>query len=152
MLLHACWCILFVMIVLKTKCLLLKISFGNLVWKRKKKKSRILLSPLPPFRPVGPDSPPPTFPSSWAAAQPTLPPSPSLPLVADGWGPPVRTISFPKPPAPISSLSVGNRPGRSPAPTIYPFSPASRLSSGERPRPKPLLPSHFLLLALSQLA
>ena len=105
------------MIVLKTKCHLLKNSFKKKCkWKNvfKKKKMEFLFLPLPLS--AFPAQPPPRLPfSSWAEAQPArqrLPLS-SLSQAADRWGPPVRSFLFLRQPP--------MRFGRAPAPHFLPF-------------------------------
>ena len=76
-------------------------------------------------------------------------PPPPLLLVADGWGPPVRTSPYLQPhPRLPRSLSVGNLPGRKPRPRspTTPLSPPRSGRSGQSAR-QSTLPFPFPLLA-----
>ena len=130
--LHSCRSISFVMIDWKTKWFFYFLfPAQNLNWKNwYKKKKRNFPSPSP-FRPGGPTSLPRA--PSWAAAQLPAP----LLLVADGWGPPVRTIFFPNRRPDSLSHSVGKPPGSAhPAPPTFP--PRASALSWRKPRaPEP---------------
>ena len=132
--LHSCWSISFVMIVLKTriscsrKYLKKRNSFGNCV---KKKKKILSLSPPFLFSAWEPSNPPRAPHLLLGPAQPPPPPFPLSLSPADRPGPPVSSL-FPNRHPALFSLPVGKPPSRAPLPHVP--SPAPRFQL-ENPPP-----------------